>query len=382
MKFLSFKILILCILLPPILYIFSVLSIESHLRRHYTKEIKEICTGDTRPLFNGSIRLKDAINRNIDGYLQNKVLIPLGVRVNAAVTTKQNTILYPTFFDEEENSILGSNPMKVAAENYNLLEEGIVVKVDLTLEHNTLLSNTILAFYILVSVLVLYFYYKAGIKKAKQEDTEKSKKITRLLKLEKNQTKNLKALVKIKQKLTSEISVMKKRLEKERVKATKNEEEMIKEIVALEEKFNKNLALQNTKQEEIDTLIEKIKRFEKANRKDSTQKTKALNSVRKRFKTLYKNVSINKKAINGFMDLTDEMKIKGEEIIHKLNEDPKYVQVKRKVFGKKGRTTIQEVIFAYKGRLYFRNAKGSRIEILTIGTKNTQIKDLEFLDNL
>ena len=117
MKFLSFKILILCILLPPILYIFSVLSIESHLRRHYTKEIKEICTGDTRPLFNGSIRLKDAINRNIDGYLQNKVLIPLGVRVNAAVTTKQNTILYPTFFDEEENSILGSNPMKVAAEN-------------------------------------------------------------------------------------------------------------------------------------------------------------------------------------------------------------------------------------------------------------------------
>ena len=382
MKFLSFKILILCILLPPILYIFSVLSIESHLRRHYTKEIKEICTGDTRPLFNGSIRLKDAINRNIDGYLQNKVLIPLGVRVNAAVTTKQNTILYPTFFDEEENSILGSNPMKVAAENYNLLQEGIVVKVDLTLEHNTLLSNTILAFYILVSVLVLYFYYKAGIKKAKQEDTEKSKKITRLLKLEKNQTKNLKALVKIKQKLTSEISVMKKRLEKERVKATKNEEEMIKEIVALEEKFNKNLALQNTKQEEIDTLIEKIKRFEKANRKDSTQKTKALNSVRKRFKTLYKNVSINKKAINGFMDLTDEMKIKGEEIIHKLNEDPKYVQVKRKVFGKKGRTTIQEVIFAYKGRLYFRNAKGSRIEILTIGTKNTQIKDLEFLDNL
>ena len=382
MKFLSFKILILCILLPPILYIFSVLSIESNLRRHYTKEIKEICTGDTRPLFNGSIRLKDAINRNIDGYLQNKVLIPLGVRVNAAVTTKQNTILYPTFFDEEENSILGFNPMKVAAENYNLLEEGIVVKVDLTLEHNTLLSNTILAFYILVSVLVLYFYYKAGIKKAKQEDTEKSKKITRLLKLEKNQTKNLKALVKIKQKLTSEISVMKKRLEKERVKATKNEEEMIKEIIALEEKFNKNLGLQNTKQEEIDTLIEKIKRFEKANRKDSTQKTKALNSVRKRFKTLYKNVSINKKAINGFMDLTDEMKIKGEEIIHKLNEDPKYVQVKRKVFGKKGRTTIQEVIFAYKGRLYFRNAKGSRIEILTIGTKNTQIKDLEFLDNL
>jgi hypothetical protein len=326
--------------------------------------------------------LKDAINRNIDGYLHSKAIIPLGVKVNVAVTTKQNTILYPAFFEEEEDSVLAPNPMKVAAENYNLLEEGIVIKVDLTLEHNTLLSNTMLAFYILASVLVLYFYYKTGIKKATQEDTEKSKKITRLLKLEKNQTKNLKALVKIKQKLTSEISDMKKRLEKERVKARKNEEEMIKEIVALEEKFNENLALQNTNQEEIDTLIEKLKRFEKANRKENRQKAKALNPVRKRFKTLYKNVSINEKAVNGFVDLTDDMKIKSEEIIHKLNEDPKYVQVKRKVFGKKGRTTIQEVIFAYKGRLYFRNTKGSRIEILTIGTKNTQTKDLEFLDNL
>ena len=382
MKFFSFKIFILCILLPPILYIVSVLSIESHLRKHYTEEIKEISTGDTRPLFNGSVRLKDAINRNINGYLQSKTMIPFGVKVNVAVTTQQNTILYPAFFDEVEDSILAPTPMKIAAENYNLLQEGIVIKVDLTLEHNTLLSNTILAFYILISVLVLYFYYKAGIKKAKQEDTEKSKKITRLLNLEKNQTKNLKALEKIKQKLTSEISDMKKRLEKERVKAIKNEEEMIKEILALEEKFNKNLTLQNTKQEEIETLIEKIKRFEKANRKDSSQKAKGLNSVRKRFKTLYKNVSINEKAINGFMDLTDDMKIKGEEIIHKLNEDPKYVNVKRKVFGKKGRITIQEVIFAYKGRLYFRNTKGSRIEILTIGTKNTQTKDLEFLDNL
>jgi hypothetical protein len=101
--------------------------------------------------------LKDAINRNIDGYLQGKVIIPLGVKVNVAVTTQQNTILYPAFFDEEEDSILAPNPMKVAAENYNLLEEGIVVKVDLTLEHNTLLSNTILAFYIFASVLVLYF---------------------------------------------------------------------------------------------------------------------------------------------------------------------------------------------------------------------------------
>ena len=98
MKFLSFKIFILCILLPPILYIFSLQSIESHLKRRYAKEIKDIYTGDTRPLFDGSMRLKDAINNNIDRYLQSKAILSWGVKANVTVTTKQNTILIPGCF--------------------------------------------------------------------------------------------------------------------------------------------------------------------------------------------------------------------------------------------------------------------------------------------
>jgi len=56
------------------------------------------------------------------------------------------------------------------------------------------------------------------------------------------------------------------------------------------------------------------------------------------------------------------------------------VQIKRKVFGKKNRETVFEVIFAYKGRLYFRKISGNRAEVLAIGTKLTQNKDLVFLD--
>jgi len=48
--------------LPPILYIFSLQSIERHLNKRYAKEIGDIYTGDTRPLFDGSVRLQDAIN--------------------------------------------------------------------------------------------------------------------------------------------------------------------------------------------------------------------------------------------------------------------------------------------------------------------------------
>lgn len=382
MKFLSFKILILCILLPPILYIFSLQSIEGHLNKRYAKEIGDIYTGDTRPLFDGSERLKDAINNNIDRYLQSKAILSLGVKAKVTVATKQNTILYPAVFNDEEGDIPPSAPIQVATDNYNLMNEGLVVNVDLILEHNTLLSNTILAFYICMSVLVLFLYYRTGIKKARDEDTEKETEIARLLEFEKNHTSKLKDLIKVKQKLIAEIIKIKRKLVHERIRASKNEDDLIKEIVALEENINENIALQDEKQEEINALKEKIKLFEKERQKDNKQKTNSFNTVRKRFKTLYKNISVNKRALNGFFDLTDDMKIKGEEIIHKLNEDPSFVSVKRKVFGKKGRATVQEVIFAYKGRLYFRKTKDGKIEILTIGTKNTQAKDLEFLDNI
>lgn len=381
MKYLSLKFLILCILLPPILYIFSVQAIESRLKTRYTNEIEDIYIGDTRPLFEGSLRLKDAVNNNIDQYLQSKFAITWGVKVNVTVTTKQDKILYPAVFDEE-GSLLPPDPIQVAADNYSLMNEGLMLNVDLVLEHNTLLANAILAFYICLYVLLLYHYYRTGEIKVRQDDTEKSSEIARLQELEKNHSDNLKALMQDKQNLKSEIVNTKKQLKKEKIKASKNEEEMIKEIIALEDKINKNIALQNEKQAEIDTLKEKTKLFEKERRRESKQKAKAFNSTRKRFKALYKNISVNERAISGFIDLTDDMQIKGEEIIHKLNEDPAFVQIKRKVFGKKGRTTVQEVIFAYKGRLYFSKLKDNQIEILTIGTKNTQAKDLEFLNNI
>lgn len=382
MKFLSLKILILCILLPPVLYIFSVQSVERHLKNRFANEIEDIYLGNTRSLFEGSVRLKDAINRNINRYLQSKALIPLGVKVTITVTSKQNTILYPAVVDDKDVSLLPNDSMQIASDNYKLMNEGLAVNVDLVVEHNTLLTNGILGFYIFASILVLSFYYWRGVKKTREAEMEKDSEIFRLKEIELNRSDNLKALMKDKKILISEIKKIEKQLKKEKINASKNEEEMIKEIVALEEKINKKIGLLNERQEEIDALKEKIKLFEKEIRKESKQKTKIYNSTLKRFKTLYKNISIDKRAIIGFIDLTEDMKIKSEEIIHKLNENPKLVPIKRKVFSKKSRTAVQEVIFSYNGRLYFRPTKQGMIEILTIGTKNTQTKDLEYLDSI
>ena len=109
---------------------------------------------------------------------------------------------------------------------------------------------------------------------------------------------------------------------------------------------------------------------------------KCLSCIKKRFNTLYKNIIIHDRAVSGFVDLNDDFKIKAEEIIHQLNNDPGLVTVKRKVFGGKGHETVLEAVFAYKGRLYFRNNRDKRVEVLAIGTKNTQARELEFLARL
>jgi len=39
-------------------------------------------------------------------------------------------------------------------------------------------------------------------------------------------------------------------------------------------------------------------------------------------------------------------------------------------------------LFSYKGRLYYRNTHEQKVEVVSIGTKHTQGKDLTFLDQL
>jgi len=155
----------------------------------------------------------------------------------------------------------------------------------------------------------------------------------------------------------------------------------IEEIVKLVEKITKKTAFQNELQENIEELQKKIESFEQGKRSDISKPGKDRKKVKKKFSALYKNIIVHDRAINGFMALSDDLQIKGEEIIHQLNHDSQQVLIKRKVFSKKSRVTVLEVLFAYKGRLYFRNIKG-KTEILSIGTKNSQAGDLTFLDNL
>jgi hypothetical protein len=386
MRYLSFKILFLCILLPPVMFIISVeaiqkIYIDGHLEARYTREIQNGALGDTRSLLNGTAKLKDSINRNIRKILKKKRLISLGVKARITVLTQQGTVLYPPFY-EIRDDIMAYDHIQVATHNLRLMNEGLVVKVELVLGYNTLLSILILSIYMSFSLCFLYYHYRSGVQRSITETIEKNKEIKRLENLEKDHRDRLLSLERDRAQQKDRLGRLQKTLDTEKAKATQYEDELVEEIIAFEEKIENNLLLQQEQEEEIEALKERIALFEKDKRKDRRQKKREKSIVEKRFKTLYKNILIHDRTVSGFIDLTEEMKIKGEEIIRQLNDQPDLVTIKRKVFGKKGRQTVFETVFAYKGRIYFRKTKDGRIELLSVGTKNTQVKDLDFLNNL
>ena len=371
-----------CILLPPILYILTAYLSERHFQAVYTDEIEAVYLGDTRQLLDGSKRLRESVAANIDRYLNTRRLIPLGMDVIVTATTRSGELLYPAVFDQDDIKRPETAPTVVAQENYALMNEGLSIQVVTKFEHNRILSNAFLAAYVVLAILFFYLHFRRAATHIDVEESRRRKEIDRLLHLEEQNTLKLENLLSERERLKSEFEGLKQNLDTEKTRALQNEDELIDEIDALEKKLNENLLLQDAQQEEILELQERLVAHEKSQRKGKKQKIKAEDSIRKRFQTLYKNLTVHARATSGYVALNDELKLKAEEIIHQLNEDSSLVPIKRKVFGGKGQKTVLEVIFGYKGRLYFRNTEERRVEVLAIGTKNTQAKELEFLSKL
>jgi hemerythrin superfamily protein len=382
MKYFPFKILILCILMPPLLYIASVQMLEKKLQSLYSNEIEEIYIGDTRPLFQGSLTITDAITRNIDSYIQSKALLSWGVKASVTVTTPTNTIIYPDTFSQQETADTSNPPMQIAKENYAALNEGFTVVVDVQIESDQFISYAVLALFVFLSLLVFLFFYRRGSRIAEGEASRVRDEIQRLSQMEQTQQARLNTLNEQRKYLSDELHKTRKIFDSEKEKASRTEDEMIDEIVTFEKKMEENLFLQKEQEKEINALKEKISHYEKGALKPNKQKTKASEAIQKRFKTLYKNLLVHDRAVSGFISLTPELQLKAEELMLQLHDDPKQVPIKRKVFGKKNREAVFEVLFSYKGRLYYRHTREQKLEVVSIGTKHTQGKDLTFLDQL
>jgi len=380
MRFFSIKILCACILLPPALYLLTVEISERQVEERFARQIEEIYTGDPQALLDGSVRVEDVLEANINRYLADSVLARNGFAVRVSVATPSGKLVYPSPIEPAERGSL--DPREVAMENFSILNAGLKVQVEARLEHNRLISNFLLSVYVLAALSVLMLHYRSAGRKINREEDRRQGEMNRLAALERSNTVCLTELQQERAKLSAELGSLKAALQDERKRAERNEDDLIGEIESLERKLAENFGLQEAQQAELNVFKEKIALLEKEQRREDKGRQKAAAVFQKRFDTLYKNILLNERAVDGFVDLNEEMRLKAEEVVHQLNANPDLVAVKRKVFGKKNRETVLEVVFAYKGRLYFRRGPDRRVEIVAIGTKNTQERELEFLSSL
>lgn len=376
MRYPSIIILILCILLPPLLYVASVQRIESYLTAEYLSDVQKIYLGDTKALLAGTVDIKDEINENINQYLKSVRLLSWGVTLSLTVTADNGRILYPMVYGENDVALHSANPIQVAAKNYNLLSQGLTIQADVELRHNSLPANSIICFYVMVFFLFSFFYFRRTNRSIKERDAHTAIRLKELIDKENEYKNHLQELKKQKGRLGRELTELKTKFEAHKQETDSNEEEMLKEILDLEEIINKNIELQNRREEETDRLKREIAHY------TQNRVPRDVKSEKKRLESVYKNLIINDRAIKGFTALADDLRIKSEKIIHDLNDKPDLVSVKRKVFSGKNGKSVLETIFGHKGRIYYRYGNGNKIEVLTIGTKNSQTKDMEFLRNL
>lgn len=387
MRYFPVKIVFLCILLTPVLYTGTLAFLEGYLGGIYQQKIENCIIGDSAPILDGSITIEEAVSRNIEAFIQQNPLIKnLGMELDILITAVQGKVIYPSVDDavlstENKEAPLIGNPTEIARRNFQLLSHDLKTKAGIRLPHGSMGANILLIIYIIISLSLFFIFYRISLEKARRHDIEKGDLISELLEEEKSYREKLEALESERKQIIEQYQQIKfDHIETSR-QSSITENEMFEEIVALEERLNENMASQKQKEEEIERLKEELAREEK--RTGGSRKRKIFDMTEKRFATIYKNVDVNRKALTGLFELSDEMQIKAEELIHQLNDDPSKVTIKRKVFaGKKNKTASFEVLFSYSGRLYFRNIEGNRIELLVIGSKNSQDKDMEFLHDL
>jgi len=386
------------------MYIFSIQTLEEYLQNRRTKHLQNVIIQDYEALYDGRYSIKEEISTNIERYLGKDTLRSLGVITKILVSTKKGEILYPYYhedgdidFGKQFDSDIGEsfNYIKIAEKNYQVLNGGLTLSVDVKLKHNTWLTNTILILYLFSSILVLYWYYKKRVKdwvvtreneqkrldSLSRELAENERSLEELSKKEKDHISKIQKLDSDKEELKSDIMQLEGEIEIQKKKSLEIDE-IFEEMERLEEQASKNMTLKEEKEREITQLREEINRWKTIEKQSAKKRKKDVQSVEKRFNVIYKNLVFHKKAIEGYLLLTQDLQLKAEEIIHRLNEDDSSVSIKRKLFTKKGKLNIFEVIFSYSGRIYFKKRDSKKMEIVAIGTKNTQEQDITFIENM
>lgn len=387
MRRFPFRILFAAIFLPPVCYILSLNALEGYLQKREYNRVNEILVQNHEALYEGRYTVREEVNRNIRQYfLSHSMNYRLGIRVEILVKTADDRILYPIHLKDDFPSasmdsdfsslpLESSNYVETAAENYRILGDGLSLSVKVRIKHNGWLSNGILVLYILIALGGINGFVRRALRESEREDAERSELIdnltARLLKAEST-------LGEVGEK-AEEYQNRIQELGKEKKDLSRDVDELLEEMEKQELGLKEQEGLKKEMETEVSQLRKEIDRLkEKSTRPKKKKKTNEMTA--RRFSLLYKNLVFTERSIEGFLDLTDEFQLKAEEIIHRLNEGDSRISIRRKVFGKGGKMNILETDFSYSGRIYFQRDSQGKTRIVTIGTKNSQEKDLAYIE--
>ena len=386
MRFLSFRVIYLCILLPPVLYVLSVQGLEIIIQKRWSAKLSRIIVADTKSLLKGQISFESQLHKNVQEFLLSRKLIPWGVRPEISIITRTGRVLYPVMiFEPSHGEMVGPltlSPEAVAARNLKILNEGFLVRFGVDIPHNTWVANSVLLFYLFLVSALLARVYVARTREAERLSRLNAEALERA-RAELARSQEILGQLKTEEKSYREhAELLHSELHKAKDRLESAEQDAITEMEILEKRLKESTAQREAMEQEVLGLREEVTRLTISSERFEKKREKRVQGLIKRLSILYKNVQFHEKAVQGFQELQEDMQLKAEETIHALNEECSKVPVKRKVFSGKTALSVVESEFAHRGRMYWRRGGNGKVEILVIGTKNTQGRDLAHLETL
>jgi hypothetical protein len=285
-------------------------------------------------------------------------------------------------FHREKTVSTPTGMLQVAENNLKIMDDGFDLLLTVQIPRSSFLANSILIFYMVVFTFLLYWAYRSTVKEAMRLELSNRQALEIANKNLINARQRLQEVVTRERGYQQEIGKLKEDLDLASSKVRETEDEALSEMEQLEKSLHESVALKEELELEVLRLGEELETIESAQKTLPKKRLKQIDTTAKRFKTLYKNLDIQQRAIEGFLNLDSNLQLRAEELIHNMNDDSSKLTVKRKLFSKKGAAPSFECEFGYKGRIYWRPGPGTKTQILAIGTKNSQTKDLAYIESL
>jgi len=386
MKSFSFKILYVSIFAPSILYVLTLPYLQLWFRNDLTRVLHQQLIQNDFELLQGKVSLYDEVNKNVVSILAKSRAARLGAETGVRITDAQENVIYPYYEHLLSPFIKGKVPEKKPGslfdengyianqaagkvedylEKYSEYIQGMNIVVSVNIPVTSWLGSGILLAYILSTVVFLYLYYQRSslLEEKRIHDME-----------ERFETEKRTVIDQVEHELQEARSRLSDIKTQEDV-WIQEVERLEKEKASLEEELLVTIEQTEEQKEKIDTLEEKAVRHE-AQKSRSVKEEQALSE---RFGKLYRNLEMDRKAVEDLVRLGDEkIKLQAEEMLKRLNDGDPGLKIRRKISGVE-KCDAFELGFGSSGRIYYRQSETRRFRVLRIGTKASQSRDLAYL---